>query len=137
MGTVFAELTLKNAGDVRIKEKGLIKDLEVHETTVKAVVDTGAMSLVINEEIQQKLDLSITNRHSVLLANGVRANCMITEAVEVRWKNRSMTCNPVLLPGAKRVLMGAVILGSMDLMVNPVTQEVVGTHGEEQLEYIL
>ena len=137
MGTVHAELTLKNACDVSIKAKGLIKDHEVHQITVKAVADTGAMSLVINEEIQQKLDLRITDKMSAVLANGKRANCLVTEPVEVHWKNRKMTCDAVLVPGAKHVLLGAIPLEGMDLMVNPVTQELVGVHGEKELILLL
>ena len=136
MGTVHAEITLKRARDVHNRAEGLIKDQDTHETTVKAIVDTGAMSLVINEEIRQKLALNIVGEQGALLANGEWARCKIAEPVEVHWKNRKMTCDAVLLPGAKKVLMGVILLEGMDLMVNPVTQEVVGAHGEEE-EYML
>ena len=137
MGTVHAEITLKRARDIHNRAEGLIKDQDTHETTVKAIVDTGAMSLVITEEIRQKLALNITEEKSALLANGERAYCMITEPVEVHWKNRNMICNAVLIPGAKKVLMGVIPLESMDLMVNPVTQEVTGIHGEEEITLLL
>jgi hypothetical protein len=33
--------------------------------------------------------------------------------------------------------MGAIVLEGMDLMVNPVTQEVVGVHGDKEEHYVL
>jgi len=132
MGTVHAEITLKKARDELNLMEGLITDQNVNEVTVKAVVDTGAMSLVINEEIREKLDLAITGEKSALLANGQRTRCMVTEPVEVHWKNRKMTTEAIMIPGAKRILFGAIPLEGMDLMVNPVTLEVVGAHGEDE-----
>ncbi|MCL2834509.1 MAG: hypothetical protein FWD78_15160 [Treponema sp.] len=61
------------------------------------------MSLVINEEIREKLDLAITGQKSALLANGDRTYCMITEPVAVHWKNCKMTTNAIMIPGAKKI----------------------------------
>jgi hypothetical protein len=55
MGTTYETITLKNAGDVIMKDRGLIKEPEVREITI--------------------------------------------QPVEVYWKNRSMTCQPWLMPG--------------------------------------
>ena len=38
----------------------------------------------------------------------------------------------MIIPGAKKVLFGALPMEAMDLMVNPVTQEVVGVHGDKE-----
>ena len=43
----------------------------------------------------------------------------------------------MVIPGAQEVLFGALALEGMDLMVNPVTQEVVGVHGEDEEHYAL
>ena len=42
MGTVYAEITLKNTTDNEIFKRGLIKEQDVRSATVTAVVDTGA-----------------------------------------------------------------------------------------------
>ena len=36
----------------------------------------------------------------------------------------------MIIPGAEKVLLGAIALEDMDLIVNPGTQEVVGAHGD-------
>ncbi|MCL1813518.1 MAG: hypothetical protein FWG29_08365 [Treponema sp.] len=132
MGTVYTEITLLNAGDqIKITE-GLLKVQDVRSVTIKAMADTGAMYMVINEEIRQKLGLGIWGEKSALLANGQRVKCKETEPVVVRWKNRQTTCSALVISDAKVILFGAIPMEGMDLMVNPVTQEVVGAHGDRE-----
>ena len=130
MGTVYAEITLKNANDVGNHERGLVGEDNIRSETVTALVDTGAMSLVITEELRKKLGLLIKGERPVLIANGQRINCKITEPVDIHWKNRSSSQRAVIIPGAEKILLGAIPLEDMDLIVNPITQEVVGAHGD-------
>ena len=131
MGTVYEDITIKNAGDTVILEKGLIREQDVHEITVNAIVDTGAMSLVINEDICKALGLSIQGERYARVANGQRVHCKITEPVEIHWKDRSTACQAVVIPGAESVLLGAIPLEGMDLMVDPVNRKLVGVHGNQ------
>jgi clan AA aspartic protease len=130
MGTVLAEITLKNATDDVNYERGLIKKEDVRSVTVTAIADTGAMSLVITEELRQKLGLAVKDERMVHIANGQRVLCKITEAVDIYWKNRGSSQRAVVIPGAEKVLLGAIPLEDMDLIVNPVTQELEGAHGD-------
>jgi clan AA aspartic protease len=133
MGTVYDEITLKNAGDVGNVRRGLIKESEIREITIQVVVDTGADTLVINEAVWKALGLEITGKRVTYLANGDGDPCMITEAVEVHWKNRSMTCQPWLMPDAPEVLLGAIPLEDMDITVDCNRQCLVGVHGDRQI----
>ena len=130
MGMVYAEVTLKNVKDEGLAQNGLIKPEDIRIATVSAVVDTGSMNLVITEELFQKLGLAVRGEKVALVANGQRVNCKMTEAIEVQWKNRFMILPAMVIPGAQKVLLGAIALEGMDLMVNPVTQELVGVHGD-------
>jgi len=132
MGATFAEITLKNAYDEGKAREGLIDQLDIRSVTVQAVVDTGAMSLVINEELQQKLGLTAIKKKFVQIANGQRVSCDETEPVGIYWKDRHSSLRALVIPGAKTVLLGAIPLETMDLMVNPVTQELVGVHGDSE-----
>jgi clan AA aspartic protease len=130
MGTVYAEITLRNVVDDADCKRGIIKEQDIRSATVTAVVDTGAMSLVITEELRQKLGLGVVGEKIARIANGQRVSCDLTEAVEIRWKNRISILSAVVIPGAEAVLLGAIPLEDMDLIVNPVTQELVGAHGD-------
>jgi clan AA aspartic protease len=136
MGQVFADITLKNAMDVANVKRGTIKASEVRETAVRAMADTGAGTLVINEWVQAKLGLEIVSRKRATLANNQREICKVAEAVEVNWKDRSMICRPLVISGDGDVLLGAIPLEDMDLLVNPVTQQVEGVHGDEAIACI-
>jgi clan AA aspartic protease len=135
MGTVYTEITLKNALDVAKHREGLIREKDVRSITVTAIVDTGAASLVINEEQCQKLGLRISQERTARVADGRQVYCKVTAPVKVYWKNRQTGCEAMVIPGAKTVLLGAIALEGMDLMVNPVTQELAGVHGETE-EYL-
>ena len=136
MGKVFAAVTLKNVKDMGHAKDGFIKEDEVRSMTISALVDTGAMSLCITEEIRKALGLEIVGNQPVRVANGLRVSGKKTEPVEVTWKDRFMACTPVIIPGGQHTLLGVTILESLDLIVNPVKEELVGAHGDEWLEMV-
>ena len=131
MGTVSAEITLKNTFDVGAALEGLIKPEEIRTATVTAIVDTGAMYVVINEDLQQKLGLTKAEDGTAHIANGETIKCEITHPVDVHWKNRHTTVRTMVLPGSKKVLLGALALEAMDLVISPKKQELVGAHGDQ------
>jgi len=130
MGTVYAEITLKNVRDDNYARGALIKAEDIRTATVTAVVDTGSMYLVITEELCQELGLAIKGEKSARTASGQRVLCKVTEAVEIQWKDRDIILPALVIPGAETVLLGAMALEGMDLMVNPVDQELIGVHGD-------
>jgi clan AA aspartic protease len=135
MGSFMEEITLANAGDKVRVQAGLLK--EVRQVTVEAMPDTGAWTLVINEDLRRALGLDIVKRVKTTLADGGKGEAGLTEPVTVRWKNRLADCNAVVLPGAAKVLLGALPLEGMDLMVDPVNKHLVGTHGDEAVYLVL
>ncbi|MDR2740000.1 MAG: retroviral-like aspartic protease family protein [Treponema sp.] len=131
MGTVYTEITLKNAADVSAVQRGHMAEKDVRHCTVRALVDTGAGTLVINEAVRQQLGLEIKGLRGAYLADGLHQVCRVTEPVEVHWKNRDTACPALLLPGAQEVLLGAIPLEDMDLLVDPAGGELKGAHGDE------
>jgi clan AA aspartic protease len=131
MGQVYEAITLKNAGDKIRVECGFMKDPEIRQTTVRAMVDTGAITLVITEGVREQLGLTVTETSEATLANNQKERCQITEPVEVHWKDRVTACPALVIPGDGEVLLGAIPLEGMDLMVNPVDQKLVGVHGDK------
>ncbi|MDR2178041.1 MAG: aspartyl protease family protein [Treponema sp.] len=131
MGIVHAEITLKNSGDVAKAQGGFIPEREVREVRVRALVDTGAGTLVINEEIMCALGLGIRGLRRASFANNAKEICKVTDPVDVYWKERGMTCQALVVPDTPDVLLGAIPLEDMDLIVNPSKQELVGAHGDE------
>jgi len=148
MSTVRTEITLKNAVDVGNVKRGYITDAQVRSLTVEALADTGAWTLVINEDICQKLGLVLEGPEPGVLAvpateraeasegsplAGSTNIFQITDGVEVHWKNRKTVCPALVIPGANDILFGALPMEGMDLIVHPRKEEVVGAHGDTAL----
>jgi len=126
---VDTDLTLKNGADVDDAILGRIKADEVRQMTVKAIVDTGAWTLVINEETRKKLGLLDKGYGEALLADGTKADYPMAGPLEVWWETRRFTCDALVIPNAPDILLGAFVLEGMDLTINPL-RGLVGVHGD-------
>ena len=133
MSTVKTQITLKNAGDVTMAQRGHITDAQVRTLTVEAMADTGAWTLVIDEDTCQKLGLRLEGPEPGVLADGSTVVYQITDGVEVHWQNRKTVCPALVVPGADEILFGALPMEGMDLIVHPRKEEVVGAHGDTAL----
>jgi clan AA aspartic protease len=125
MGEVHAEITLRNGGDIVLARSGHIQKQNIRSITVTAVVDTGSMTLVMGEDMREKLGLVITETDSVILAGGDKAPCGITEPVEICWEDRTASIRAVVMPGEEEVLLGVIPLEEMNLIVDPVNETLV------------
>jgi clan AA aspartic protease len=135
MGTVYAELTLRNEWDVGQDAKGVIRNDEIRTVTVTAIVDTGSYSLMIDDQTKQKLGLETTGEQRIRIANGERIVCPVTTPVEINWKDRQSVMRVISVPGLPQILLGLLLLEEMDLIVHPNKHELAGTHGDE-IEYM-
>ena len=136
MGNVFAEITIKNNNDLAKVRDGTISENDVRTVTLNALVDTGATSIVINDDICQKLGLTVIRNGTANLAGNIKMECKITEPVQINWKDRQVDINAAVLPGDK-ILLGVIPLEFMDLMVDPVRGELVGAHGDKMVTLVL
>jgi len=135
MSVITTEITLKNMIDVGDAMRGLIKEDKIRQMTVNAIVDTGAWTMVINEETRTKLGLLDRGFGEANLADGKEEVVPMAGPVEVWWKNRRFTGDALVLPEAKDILLGAIPLEEMDLTINP-KRELVGVHGDRVLHRV-
>ena len=131
MGIVHADITIRNSGDVAKAQSGFIPEKDIREVRVTALVDTGAGTLVISEELMRSLGLGVRGPRGASFANNTKEVCKVTDPVDVHWKDRGMTCRALVVPGTPDVLLGAIPLEDMDLIVNPAKQELTGAHRDE------
>ena len=119
MGYVRAEIEITNYRDVIVHDTGLLPDNEIRRVKVTALVDTGAWDLVINEEIQKRLDLPTIGKDIVKLADETRLELDIVGPIEVRFEDRTLLTSAVVLPSASEVLLGAYPLEGLDAYIDP------------------
>ena len=125
MGLVYADITLLNSFDVTASKKGLIAKEDVKKLEVKALVDSGAITLTINDAIASQLDLEIEDSINIELADGTHSKRNLAGPVTIRFKNRMISCSALVLPGASEVLLGAIPMEAMDVIIDPFAQQLV------------
>jgi len=133
MGEVTTEIILKNGADIILAQKGHISEQNIRSVTVTALVDTGATTLVISENLCKELGLVVKDSRSVTLAGGSKASCGVAEPVQICWKDRTSLIRPWVMPNEDEILLGVIPLEEMDLIVDPVNRSLAGAHGDEMM----
>ncbi|MDR0635514.1 MAG: aspartyl protease family protein [Treponema sp.] len=136
MGTFTEKIELANARDRGNARDGIIPETKIRRIRAEAMPDTGAWTLIINEDVRQQLGLAVLETVQSSLADGSEAYYGLTEPVEIRWKDRRISLQAVVLPEAKDILLGALPLEGMDLMVDPVHQRLTGVHGDQRIHLV-
>ena len=125
MGLVYAEIDLISGDDIVLHRRGFIKENEIKQTTVTALVDSGAYMLSINENIKAQLDLPTIENQFVTLADDSLLEVEIVGPVEVRFENRSTTVRAAVSPGDAELLLGAIPMEDMDVLIDPRQRKLV------------
>ena len=118
MGYVHAEIELINEGDVEMNYRGLLPENEIRRVTTRALVDTGAWDLVINEDVQKRLNLRVVERQTVKMADETLLDVDVVGPIEVRFENKRILVDAVVLPDTSEVLLGAYPLQGLDAYID-------------------
>ena len=113
MGLIYADIELISGGDIVMARKGYIDTDEIKRLHVNILVDTGSYRLVINENIQQLLQLPVTEKKKAQLANGDSIWCDVVAPIEIRFRNRRSTTSALVLPEDTEPLLGAIPMEDM------------------------
>ena len=112
MGITMTMLSLKNP----------IKPY-VAAIKVSALTDTGAMYLCLPEHIVLQLELKEHEKREVTLADGSKKLVSYVGPVEVQYANRRCFVGALVL--GDEVLLGAIPMEDMDLVVHPLSRQVL------------
>ncbi len=130
MGLIYANIEIFNAEDLALSHRNIIGEDEVRHLEISCMVDTGAVMLIINEEIRAALGLPIREMRQSRLADNSPIELPVAGPVEVRYAGRFCTTNALVLPGEGEPLLGAIPMEEMDLWVNPNRQMLTPVHPE-------
>jgi clan AA aspartic protease len=112
MGLVYASIELANPSD---------DGLEPIEVT--ALVDTGALRLIIPEHFANQLKIKTLEEREVTLADGAKRLVPYAGPIKVRFKNRTGFTGALVM--GNEVLLGAIPMEDMDLIVHPLKQMLI------------
>ena len=120
MGYVYAEIELTNEDDLAFYRRGWSAENEVRRVSTRALVDSGAWDLVLNEEIQQQLQLPLVGKELVRLADETLLEIDVVGPVQVRFEDRTTVVGrAVVMPTTFEVLLGAYPMEGLDVFIDP------------------
>ena len=125
MGEVKVELELENAVDRELVRLQHIKEEQLRSAKVRALVDSGAVMLVLPQDLAEALGLREVGKAIVTYADERKEERPLAGIVTVRVGDRSTSINCVVGPPNSEPLLGHVVLETMDLLVDPVQQRLV------------
>lgn len=122
---VHAEIELINGDDLAMARRNIIGDDEVKRIKIKMLADSGAYMMSINENIQAYLQLPSKGKRKAELANGTIEEYDVVGPIEVRYMDRTATCNAFVLKGDAEPLLGAIPMEEMDVLIHPQRQQLI------------
>lgn len=130
MGHVFADIELVNSVDLANSKSGIIGNEEVRNHKLNVMVDTGALMMNINENIQEILGLPTVDHRIAQMADGTRMRLPVVGPIEIRFQDRFSVGNAYVLPGDSEPLLGVIPLEEMDVWINPTRNLLAPVHPE-------
>ena len=118
VGRFSVDFEVANNDDLVLVRRGLLPANKVRRRMVTGVVDPGAAMLVLPETVVKELGLPLGQKTKVRYADGRRAQRREAEAAYVELLGRHDTFKAVVEPKRDTALIGAIVLESLDLLVD-------------------
>jgi clan AA aspartic protease len=118
MGEIHADVTLENPGDRAVVDRGYGQESDIRRSTIDAIVDTGAVTLVLPQNVVERLGLEQRGTAFVTYADERREERPLAGPVTVRIGNRSMSMDCIVGPPLSEPLLGQVVLETLDLIAD-------------------
>jgi len=116
MGQLHVPVTLSNTREVVMARLGHLDSAQVHTVETEALVDTGAMHLVLPDTLADQLGLLRLRTQTLAMADGRDGVYAQTEAVTIEVLGRAFDVSAVVM--GQTVLLGAIVLEGLDLAVD-------------------
>ena len=129
------EIKLVNLRDLLLTEAGVRNPEDVRRLTIEdALVDTGATGLCLPTSLIQHLGLTSVGKRTARTANGIVDRTVYSE-VEYTVLERSSTIRVTDLPEGSPVLVGHIIMETLDLCIDMKRGLIYNpAHGDDWIE---
>ena len=118
MGEISVDFELENAVDRENFERGFREESGVRRTRVQGIVDTGAVMLVLPQNIVEQLGLRVQATKVVTYADNRTEERPVAGPVTVRIGDRSTHTDCLVGPPSGEVLIGQIIMETLDLIAD-------------------
>ena len=125
MGEIVTAVQLENAIDRALQRRGALPERQVRQLTVQAVVDTGAVMLVLPQDVVHKLGLTEQRTVLVRYADERTEERRVAEIVTLTIGDRTMTTECIVGPPLSEPLIGQIVLERLDLLADCQNQQLI------------
>ena len=119
MGEIRAKVLLENVSDSALFKARHIGKESVRARDIEAVVDTGAVMMLLPQDVVDALGLEITGHYSALLANDETIVLPRASRLSLTICGRPMTTDCLVGPPGCEALIGQIVLEQLDLIPDP------------------
>ena len=124
VGCFSVEIELANYLDVMDAQRGRIKPELVRRVKLMGLVDSGATRLVLPKKVVEQLGLPLGEKVSVLYADKRRALRHKVSNVWLKMLKRDAVFDALVEPKRETALVGAIVLETLDYVVDCIAQKV-------------
>jgi predicted aspartyl protease len=125
VGRFSVEIEVANYGDMEVARRGLLPPDQVRRETIRGVVDSGAVRLVLPEAVVKRLGLPVGGPVPVKDADNRRGRRKVAEGVFAQLLGRHGTFTALIEPKRDTALIGAIVLEDLDFLVDCKNQRLV------------
>ena len=124
MGEIRVDVTLENDRDVFAYHEGKITKEQVRTVTLNALVDTGAVMVLLPQEVVEVLGLEKIDKTIVTLANEEKIELEVAGTLSLSIGNRKMKTDCLIGPPQCEPLIGQLVLERLDLILDPLKKSI-------------
>lgn len=125
MGEVRASVVLENGADAVLAGRGLLQHDAVRRVEADLLVDTGAVLLLLPQDMVEALGVDALDKAVVTLANDDKIEMPIAGPITLTALGRSMHTDCLVGPPRCEPLLGQVVLERLDLIVDSTNRRLV------------
>jgi clan AA aspartic protease len=118
MGEVRADVKVSNPISKALAKQKIIPKKDAPELILDCLVDTGAVMVLLPEDVVHRLALEIGDTAIVTLANDEKIEMKTAGPVTIEIDDRSMPVNCLVGPPLCEPLIGQLVLEGLDLIVD-------------------
>lgn len=116
---------LENGEDRSLVRRGALKPAEVRRVEADALVGTGAVLLLLPQDMVEALGLGMMDKAVVTLANDQKVEMPIAGPLVLTTLGRTMNTDCLVGPPRCEPLLGQVVLERLDLVVDPTKRQLI------------
>ena len=125
MGRFAVEFEVVNNVDLALASHGQLKPEQVRRVQMWGVVDPGGTRLVLPAEVVKQLGVPNAGQTKTRYADGRVGQRDVVDEVRVTLLGRSRVFDAIVEPKRKTALIGAIVLETLDFVVDCAIQKLV------------